>query len=117
MRLETRSIAEPAIQDSSGFAVVIEVQSVGKACFTTVSYMPGADDFASEARISVKIERKMGSNNDIVSRQVVLLCLPGRAFVVLCPHFQGREHKRVRQVSCKPCCLVDIKHNRHCAQN
>lgn len=71
MRLETRSIAEPAIQDSSGFAAVIEVQRVGKACLTTVSYMPRADDFASEARISVKIERKMGSNNNIVSRQVV----------------------------------------------
>lgn len=77
MRLETRSIAEPAIQVSSCFAVVIEVQRVGKACFTTVSYTPGADDFASEARISVKIERKMGSKNDIVIRHVVhfFVCL------------------------------------------
>lgn len=73
MRLETRSIAEPVIQDSSCFAVAIEVQRVGKACFTTVSYTPGADDFASEARISVKIERKIGSNNVIISRHVVHL--------------------------------------------
>lgn len=71
MRLETRSIAEPAIQVSSCFAVVIEVQRVGKACFTTVSYTPGADDFASEARISVKIERKIGSINDIVTGYAV----------------------------------------------
>lgn len=76
MRLEIRSIAEAAIQDSSSFAVAIEVQRVGRACFTTVSYTPGADDFASDARMSVKIERKMGSSNDIVSCQAVpLLCL------------------------------------------
>lgn len=71
MRLETRSIADAAIQVSSGFAVAIEVQRVGKACFTTVSYTPGADDVASEASISVKMERKMGSSDDVVSCQVI----------------------------------------------
>jgi hypothetical protein len=59
-------MADPATHDSSGFAVPMEWHNVGNACFTTVSYTPEAEEDARDSRMSVNIERKIGSETKII---------------------------------------------------
>jgi hypothetical protein len=55
-------MADPAIHDSSAVTAAIELHNAGKACFTTTSYTPLAGDEAKDVKISVRIERKIGSS-------------------------------------------------------
>lgn len=60
-RLVTISIAVLATQDSSGFAAPMAVESVGRDCSTTHWYTPGPGAEASEAKMSERMDMKIGS--------------------------------------------------------
>lgn len=71
MRLDTRSMADPAIHDSSGLAFAIAVHRVGSDCFTTAPYTPSALEAARDWIISVKIERNSGSIHLLIKPEIM----------------------------------------------
>lgn len=60
-RLLTSSMAALATHESTAVDDMIALHSAGSACRTTVRYIPGAGEEASDSSTSVRIEMKMGS--------------------------------------------------------
>lgn len=81
-------MADEDTQDSFGVVDAMALHNGGKAFFTTASYMPAVGEPASVSRISVRIDRKIGSADHQVN-PISLPVLLGLTFVVLVPDFKN----------------------------